>query len=79
VFNNVEYVTGNDIHEDLLLMSKFKNKILLNTTFSAWSGFIGDVLYEKHNVFVPSYLDKFDKICNKFARYANPKWNIINV
>jgi hypothetical protein len=52
----------------------------MNTTFSAWAGFIGDVLYNyEHNVFIPAYLDKIDKMTNKYARFANPQWNIIKV
>lgn len=79
-FKNVQYISNVDLVDDLLFLSKFKNKILMNTTFSTWAGFIGDTLYNhEHNVFIPAYLDKIDKMTNKYARFANPQWNIIKV
>lgn len=76
-FGDVQYISSVDLLDDLILLSKFKNKILLNTTFSAWSGFIGDSLYGySHTVYIPEFLDMNDKFLNKRARYCNPSWNI---
>lgn len=52
-FSSVEYVLGNDEVADLLQLAAYQNKILWNSTFSYWSGFISNVLYAKTKITCP--------------------------
>ncbi len=52
-FNSIEYVSGNDEVTDLLQLATYQNKILWNSTFSYWSGFISNVLHTKTKITCP--------------------------
>lgn len=63
--------------DDFIELSQMKNKILWNSTFSYWTAFISNVLYEDSykNIFVPS---KFTSKESNVSR-INPKWTVIEV
>lgn len=45
-FQKVKYITYNDFLNDFIELSFYKNKILWNSTFSFWTTFISDVIYD---------------------------------
>ena len=56
-FQTVEYVASSNECEDLLKLSTFKNKILWNSTFSIWSAYIGETIFNDQVVVIPSKFD----------------------
>ena len=80
-FKDIVYVNGNDELTDLLMMSKFKTRILINSTYSYWAGFIGTTYIPDSylTTFVPSYFDNNDKMNNLLGIHVNPLWRLIDV
>lgn len=76
-FNSVTYVTGNSAEEDLLYMSLFRHKILLNSTYAYWAAFIGNCIYDDTYdcVYAPSVFNDRSIIGDRL----NPMWNVLNV
>ena len=73
-FDEVEYHETNSLLQDFVDLSMFKDKILWNSTFSYWTGFISDVIYEdKGTIVVP---DTFMRDVPASSR-INPRWTMI--
>lgn len=53
-FKTVKYVSGNDEVTDILQLASYQNKILWNSTFSYWSGFISMVLHTNTKITCPN-------------------------
>ena len=76
-FSCVNYIK-NDTVTDLYLLSMYKYKILWNSTFSYWSGYISNVIYNYDNlILVPNF--HFKLLLKGLAWHLNPKWSIIKV
>jgi hypothetical protein len=70
------YYSNNKIDiDDFIELSCFKYKILFNSTFSYWTGFISNVLYKNNytDIFAPA---KFMSV-GIDKSHVNPKWTII--
>lgn len=80
-FSQVNFVDGNSAVQDLLLLSLFEHKILWNSTFSYWAGFIGDVFRKKTNEnIIPSLFFRFFSFAASKAEIRCPKqWKQIKV
>lgn len=75
---NVHYMSDSSPVNDFISLSIYKNKIIWNSTFSYWTAYISNVLYNGtnyKNIFAP----KFHVIHknNTMSWHLNPKWNII--
>lgn len=71
---NISKETSTEI--EFAKLSLFKNKILWNSTFSYWSAFISDVIYnDTCNIICPSKFTLFDKASDR----VDPCWIQINV
>jgi len=82
-FDAVHFISGQAAHEDLLMLGMFKHKVLCNSTFSYWAGFIGNAWHPDSydRVFVPSYFRHGPKsqIQDPVADHLNPLWRIQHV
>lgn len=76
-FSEVSYAEGGSVVDDFVRLSCMRTKVLWNSTFSYWSAFIGNVLFEgsEKNVWVPS---RFSCVESASTR-CDPMWNFINV
>lgn len=74
----VNYQFDSSPLNDFLSLSVYKNKIIWNSTFSYWTGYISNVLFNQtnyKNIFVPKF--HVLHINGTNAWQLNPKWNII--
>jgi hypothetical protein len=71
---NIKFIS-NDIpdYEQLLLMSKFKDIIISNSSFSWWSGYFASSIYDNNNIYIP-YKWFHNETCSNLI-YKN--WNVI--
>lgn len=76
-FHNIIYDNiGSTILSQFIRLSKYKYKIIWNSTFSIWTAFIGDILYKYSGITI--YPSKFMKNENMILR-CNPIWKEIKV
>ena len=76
-FKDVQYSANASSEEDFRDFSLIRHKVLWNSTFSYWCGFIGNAIYEDSydNVVAPCKFDRNEPVCN----HVNPMWKVINV
>lgn len=75
---NVVYKEGNTFIEDFVSLSCYRNKILWNSTFGYWTGYISNFLFKQENydrIVVPEFHIK--SMNHGKAWQINPKWKII--
>lgn len=76
-FINIKYHNDTTDIQDFYMLSMFKYKILWNSTFSFWSAFISNIIYEQSEkcIFVPELFN----IKSHSTSRCNPLWNYIQV
>lgn len=76
-FSEVAYVEGGSVVDDFVRLSCMRTKVLWNSTFSYWSAFVGNVLFENSErcICCPSKFSSMDSARTR----CNPKWNFIQV
>lgn len=75
---NVTYNENTGMISDFVALSSYRHKILWNSTFSYWTGYISNVLFNGENyqdIFVPEYHVSW--VNGGKAWQLNPKWNIV--
>lgn len=78
-FKNVVFVDSTSMIDDFLQLAKFKNKIVLNSTFAFWTAFVSNVLYKDSfkDIVAPNVFISRKKL--KVTNRMNPKWTLIDV
>lgn len=79
----IHYISGQSAVEDLLTLALIKNKVILNSTFSYWAAFIGNVIWPDTYEYVisPAYF-RHGQYCttnDQVADHCNPLWRILHV
>lgn len=75
-FEMVDYNRNTDVLGQLKEISLFRHKILWNSTFAFWAGFIGDVIHNNQSVTIVP--DKFTRDMHISTRVP-PEWTTVNV
>ena len=86
-FGRISYVTGTTVIQDFVGLSLTKTKILFNSTFSFWSSFVSNVVFQdsERNIFCPDrYIAKIsekNEFCDviPISFECNPRWNFIKI
>ena len=75
-FKKIKYITCGTIIDDFAELSHYKYKIIWNSTFSYWSSFISDIIYNHTGIIAcPSlFSDKEDSLTR-----CPPHWKHIPV
>ena len=76
-FSEVSYAEGGSAVDDFVRLSCMRTKALWNSTFSYWSAFIGNVLFEnsEKSGYVPSVFSKYEHALTR----CDPAWNLVMV
>lgn len=75
-FAKVVYMDARTPEEDMVRLATYKAKILFNSTFSTWAGYIGDGLFgSEHRVVIPSVFYARERYIEPMSTLANPKWH----
>ena len=74
--SHVVYMDRASAEDDLLRLALYRNKIILNSTFGTWAGYIGDVIFDRGtHVVVPS-----EQYTGRSMRcIADPSWTMVDV
>lgn len=74
--SNVVYHSPTSAEDDLLRLAMYRNKVIMNSTFGTWAGYIGDVLFDRGtHVVVPS-----EHYTGRSMRcIADPTWDMVQV
>ena len=74
--SNVVYMDRASAEDDLLRLALYRNKVILNSTFGTWAGYIGDVVFDRGtHVVVPS-----EHYAGRSMRcIADPAWTMVDV
>lgn len=75
-FPEVRYLERTTPSEDILRISLYRHKVIMNSTFSYWAAFIGDAFYGECDVIAPDF---FCDTKPRTAYNCNPAWKIVNV
>lgn len=76
-FNEIQFLPNNEPIDDFIAISKAKNLIVTNSTFSYWGGYISKFLNKENNVIAPNFGATFYK--NSIAIQLHPGWDLEKV
>ena len=78
--SNVVYMRPMSAEDDLMRLALYRNKVILNSTFGTWAGYIGDVLFDRGTrVVVPSAFHAVRGIRHDMGEIADPTWDAVEV
>jgi hypothetical protein len=77
--SNIVYQPCTTAEDDLVRLALYRNKVILNSTFGTWAGYIGDVVHDRGtHVVVPS---EFHSVGRRhgMCEIADPVWDMVEV
>ena len=74
-FGEVRYLERTSPCEDMLRLAFYRNRIIMNSTFSYWGSFIGECLHPDSMTVAPNYFTHHSLSADRCA----PNWRIVDV
>lgn len=74
-FHKVNYLPVSSPCDDLMRLSLYHDKVIMNSTFSYWGAFIGDSIYTDATTIAPNFFTRREADSSNCA----PHWTIVDV